>query len=95
MRSVVRAIRATFHDRVWTGAHERPRLHAWKNICIAQVVKRYAQRCMVDVECRIVDGTPARVEMLRHRSQGYGMINTASIKQLNITFRERLAALAR
>ena len=58
----IRAIRETFRDPVHTGGQGRPRLRPWRNICIAQVVKRYAQRCVVDVERRIVDGTPARVE---------------------------------
>ena len=40
-------------------AHGRPRLRPWRHVCIAQVVKRYAQRRVVDVERRIVDGTPA------------------------------------
>jgi hypothetical protein len=44
---------------------------------------------------RIVDGTPARVETLRRRSQGGGVIDTAYIERLNATFRERLAPLAR
>ena len=43
----------------------------------------------------MVDGTPARVEMLRHRSHGDGVINTAYIERLNATFRARLAALTR
>ena len=47
------------------------------------------------VERRIMDGTPARVETLRRRSQGDGVINTAYIERLNATFRERLAPLAR
>ena len=42
-----------------------------------------------------MDGTPARVETLRRRSQGAGVINTAYIEWLNATFRERLAPLAR
>ena len=46
-------------------------------------------------ERRIVDGTPARVETLRRRSQGDGVINTASIERVNATFRERLASLTR
>ncbi len=46
-------------------------------------------------ERRIVDGTPARVETLRRRSQGDGVINMAYIERLNATFRERLAPLAR
>ena len=62
---------------------------------IAQVVKRYEPRRIVAVERRIVAGTPARVETLRRRSQGDGVINTASIERLNATFRERLAALTR
>jgi hypothetical protein len=51
------------------------------------VVKRYERRRVVAVERRIVEGTPARVETLRRRSQGDGVINTADI--------ERRAALTR
>ena len=65
------------------------------NVSLAQVVKRYAQRRVVDVERRIVDGPPARVETLRRRAQGDGVINTAYIERLNATFRERLASLTR
>ena len=93
--SYVRAIRETFRDPVQTGRQGRPRLRSWRNVCIAQVVKRYAQRRVVDVERRIVAGTPARVETLRRRAQGDGVINTAYIERLNTTFRERLAALTR
>jgi hypothetical protein len=42
---------------------------------------------VVEVERRIVEGTPARVEMLRPCSQGDGVINTAYIEGLNATFR--------
>lgn len=93
--SYIRAIRETFRDPVHVGALGRPRLCPWRNICIAQVVKRYAQRRVVEVERRIIDGTPARVETLRRRSQGDGVINTAYIERLNATFRERLASLTR
>ena len=93
--SYVRAIRETFRDPVQTGHQGRPRLRPWRNICIAQVVKRYAQRRVVDVERRIVDGTPARVETLRRRAQGDGVINTAYIERLNATFRARLVSLTR
>ena len=93
--SYIQAIRETFRAPVRTGAHGRPRLRSWRNVCIAQVVKRYAQRRVVDVERRIVDGTPARVETLRRRAQGDGVINTAYIERLNATFRERLASLTR
>jgi transposase-like protein/IS1 family transposase len=93
--SYIRAIRETFREPVHTGVQGRSRLRPWRNLCIAQIVKRYAQRRVVDVERRIVDGTPARVEMLRRRSHGKGVINTAYIERLNATFRERLAALTR
>ena len=93
--SYIRAIRETFRDPVHTGTGGRPRLRRWRHVFIAQVVKRYVQRRVVDVERRIVDGTPARVETLRRRSQGDGVINTAYIERLNATFRERLASLTR
>jgi hypothetical protein len=91
----VRAMRETFRDPVRTGAHGRPRRRPWRNVCIAQVVKRSAQRRVVEVERRLADGTPARIETLRRRSPGAGVINTADIERLNATCRERLASLTR
>lgn len=93
--SYVRAIRETFREPVHTGGPGRPQLRSWRNICIAQVVKRYERRRVVAVERRIVQGSAARVEQLRHRSQGDGVINTAYIERLNATFRERLSSLTR
>jgi hypothetical protein len=93
--SYMRAIRETFREPVHTGQGGRPRLRPWHNVLLAQVVKRYERRRVVETERRIVDGTPARVETLRRRSQGSGVINTADIERLNATFRERLAPLAR
>ena len=93
--SYIRAMRETFRAPVLTGQGGRPRLRPWRNILIAQVVKCYERRRVVDTERRIVDGTPAHVETLRRRTQGNGVINTAYIERLNATFRERLAALTR
>jgi len=93
--SYIRAIRETFRDPIHTGTGGRPRLRPWRNVLIAQVVKRSERRRVVETERRIVDGTPARVETLRRRAQGDGVINTAYIERLNATFRERLAPLAR
>jgi len=93
--SYIRAIRETFRDPVHTSKGGRPRLRPWRNVLIAQVVKRYERRRVVETDRRIVEGTPARVETLRHRSQGHGVINTAYIERLNATFRQRLAPLAR
>jgi transposase-like protein len=93
--SYIRAMRETFRDPVHTGQGGRPRLRPWRHVLIAQVVKRDERRRMVETERRLVDGTPARVETLRRRSHGDGVINTASIERLQATFRERLAPLAR
>jgi hypothetical protein len=93
--SYLRAIRETFREPVHTGQGGRPRLRPWHNVLIAQVVKRYERWRVVETERRIIAGTPARVETLRRRSQGDGVINTAYIERLNATFRERLAPLAR
>ena len=93
--SSIRAIRETFRDPVHTGKGGRPRLRPWRHVFIAQVVKRYERRRVVATERRIIDGTPARVETLRRRSQGDGVINTAYIERLNATFRECRAPLAR
>ena len=93
--SYIRAIRETFREPVHTGHSGRPRLRRWRHILLAQVVKRYERRRVIETERRIIDGTPARVETLRRRSQGEGVINTAYIERLNATFRERLAALTR
>jgi len=89
--SSIRAIRETLRDPGHPGTGGRPRLRPWRHVLIAQVVKRYERRRVVETERRMVDGTPARVETLRRRSQGKGVINTAYIERLNATFRERLA----
>jgi transposase-like protein len=78
--SSIRAIRETFRDPIHTGKGGRPRLRPWRNVLIAQVVKRYERRRVVETDRRMVDGTPTRVETLRRRSQGKGVINTAYIE---------------
>lgn len=95
LRASIRAVRETFRDPVRTSTGGRPRLRRWRNVLIAQVVKRYERRRVVETERRVGDGTSARVETLRRRSPGDGVINTAFIERLNATFRERLAPLAR
>jgi len=93
--SYIRAIRETWRDPVPVCTGGRPRLRRWRHVLIAPVVKRYARRRGGETTRRIVDGTPARVETLRRRSQGEGGINTAYIERLHATFRERLASLTR
>ena len=93
--SYMRAMRETCRDSVPAGALGRPHLRPWRHICSAPVVKRSAQRRVVEVERRRVEGTWARVETRRQRAQGPGVIHTASIERLNATCRERLASLIR
>jgi transposase-like protein/IS1 family transposase len=93
--SYVRAAREAFRDKVSTGRRGRQPLHVWGRLLIAQVVKRYENRHIVEVERRVVHGRAAQVEKARAASAGAGVINTAYIERLNGTFRERLASLAR
>jgi transposase-like protein len=90
-----RAIRATLRDPVPTGRQGRPRWRRGRNLGVAQVVNRSAQRRVRDVERRIGDGTPTRVETLRQRAHGDGVIHTADSERLKATVRARLAALRR
>src|SRR5688572_25897118 len=48
LRTYIRAIRETFRDPVRTGTGGRPRLRPWRTVLIAQVVKRYERRRVVD-----------------------------------------------
>jgi transposase-like protein len=76
------------------GERGRPRLIAWPNIAIVQVVK---QRCAdhLHIDRRIVQGSQALIQGLIQASQGQGGINTAFIERLNATFRQRLSSLTR
>lgn len=72
----------------------RPKLVAWPDIVIVQVVKRRTTQ-RLDILRRIVQGSEALVQHLLHQSQGGGVINTAFIERLNATFRQRLVWLTR
>lgn len=95
LSTYVSAIREVFREPLRTGKLGRPRLRPWDGIHIAQVVKRYAQRRVVAVEQRIVQGVESTIQQLVQQTQGSGGINTAYIERLNGTFRSRLAALVR
>jgi hypothetical protein len=93
--SSIRAIRETLRDPVHPGKGGRPRRRPWRHVLIAQVGKRYERRRGGATARRLIEGTPARVETLRRRAQGDGVIKTAYIERLKATFRERLASLTR
>jgi hypothetical protein len=76
------------------GRRGRPKLVAWPDIALVQVVKQRSAGVM-EIQRRIVQGSQQLVETLLRRSQGGGVINTAYIERFNATFRQRLAILAR
>jgi transposase-like protein len=93
-QAYIDAIRKAFREPI-PGQTGRPRLRAWDGIAIAQVVKQYAQKRVVGVTRRVVQGVETQIETLLQMSQGGGMINVAYIERLNATFRSRIAALVR
>jgi transposase-like protein len=94
-KAYVGSIRRVFRESVRTGQPRRPRLRPWDGIHIAQVIKQYARKRVIDVTQRVVQGTQAQVETLLQQTQGRGKINVAYIERLNATFRSRITALTR
>ncbi|MCJ7555975.1 MAG: hypothetical protein MUP90_03555 [Gammaproteobacteria bacterium] len=93
--SYVRAFQSAFRSPLpRRGQPGRPKLVAWCDIVIVQVVKRRTTPGL-DIVRRIAQGSEPLVAQLLHSSQGGGVINTAYIERLNATFRQRLACLAR
>jgi len=96
LASYVTAFQAAFRTALprRRGEKGRPKLIAWPNIAIVQVVKqRVANHLSIDR--RIVQGSQAMIQRLIRVSQGAGGINTAFIERLNATFRQRLSSLTR
>jgi transposase-like protein len=93
-RAYIDAIRKAFREPI-PGQTGRPRLRPWDGIFIAQVIKQYAQKRVVGVTRRVVQGTQTQIDTLVQKTQGRGVINTAYIERLNATFRSRIAALVR
>ena len=91
----VGSIRRVFREPIRTGQPGRPCLRPWDDIHIAQVVKQYAQKRVIGVIHRVVQGTRAHIDRLLQQTQGQGTINTAYIERLNATFRSRITALVR
>jgi hypothetical protein len=95
LSAYVNAIRRAFRTVVPTGRSGAPRKVPWKALRIGQVVKRRQKRRVVEVERRIVEGTPEQIEAQVAATQGKGVLNTAFIERLNATFRSRLSGLGR
>jgi transposase-like protein len=95
LSSYVTVFRRVFRDPVRTGRRGRPRLVLAAGFQLGQVVKQYAQRRVVSVRQRVVEGTAADIAaVLAATGTGQG-IHTAYIERLNATFRGCLAPLVR
>ncbi len=88
--SYIKATRLSFRSPVHTTKGGRPRLVAWSDLAITQVVKQ-RKNGDFSIQRRIVQGSEALVQRLLTASQGEGGINTAYIERLNATFRQRCA----
>jgi hypothetical protein len=95
LSSYVTAFRRVFRDPVRTGRRGRPRLVLAAGFQLGQVVKHYAQRRVVRVRQRVVEGTAAGITaVLAATGTGQG-IHTAYIERFNATMRSALAPLVR
>jgi transposase-like protein len=91
----VQAVQQVFRSPLPSGQRGRPWLICWPDIHIAQVVKRYEGKRVVDVTRRMARGCLATASALLESSHGGTKLNTAFIERLNATFRSRLAVLVR
>lgn len=95
LSSYVTAFRRVFRRPMHTGHRGRPRLVPEPGLLLAQVVKQYAQRHVVSVSRRVVQGSVEAVGAVIAAPHSGTDINTADIERLNATFRSALAPLTR
>jgi len=94
LSSYVKAFQRAFRSPLRTGKLGRPKMIAWQEIIIVQVVKKKVDG-QFSIQRRIVQGCQEVVGQLLQATQNGGVINTAFIERLNATFRQRLGVLAR
>lgn len=93
-RSYVSAFQKTFRTPLHDGSLGRPRLIAWQEIALVQVIKKRSTDSF-EITRRIVQGSEQMIVALLKKTQGRGCINTSYIERLNATFRQRLNVLTR
>lgn len=93
-RAYVDVFRKAFRTALRDGSAGRPRLIAWANVHIVQVVKQRSKG-QLTIERRIVQGCTLAITTLLGQTQGRGVINTAYIERLNASFRQRMGCLTR
>jgi transposase-like protein len=95
LKTYVSAFQRALRQRVPGPGRGRPRLVAWPDVVLVQVVKQAVQGRMAGIERRIVQGSPTLLARLLWESHGGLVINTAFIERLNATFRQNLTWLTR
>jgi len=95
LRSYLQAIQDVFRSPLLDGRQGRPRWVHWPEIHIGQVIKHCQGKRVVDVTCKMAQGSEITARALLAKSLGGTQLNTAYIERLNATFRSRLASLAR
>ena len=95
-KAYVTTILKVFRDPVHTGKRGRPRLVAWDDLHIVQVVKQRVGRRLVNITRRLAYGSLTQAEVIMHATQlEVGRINTAYIERLNASLRTWMPALVR
>lgn len=89
------AFRRCFRKPVRTGRSGRPRLVLEEGFLVAQVIKRYAQRRIVEVTRQVAIGTQEEVAAVIQATATGTNINTAFIERFNALIRGRLHRLVR
>jgi hypothetical protein len=95
LSSYVTALRRVFRDPVRTGRRGRPRLVLAAGFQLGQVVKQDAQRRVVSVRQRGVEGTAAGIATVLAATGTGQQIHTAYIEQFKATMRSALPPLVR
>jgi hypothetical protein len=87
LSSSVTAFGRAFREKVRTGRRGRPPYRLPGCVWLAQVIKRYAGRCLEKVCRRVLWGSQVQVEQQLPKTRTGRQINTSSIERLNATFR--------
>ena len=90
------SIRRAFREKIKeTAGRGRACLRVWPQLCIAVVIKRTEKKRVVEITCKMVEGTLEQAQVLLSASHGGTVLNTAFIERLNGTIRQRLTSLTR
>jgi hypothetical protein len=91
-KGYVKAWQDAFREPEQTGKVGRPRLIAWADVVIAQMVKQYHKGRVIGIDQRLMQGTLSQLMALLPEEC---KISTAYIERLNATFRARCHGLVR